>query len=105
MKCLCQRVNLRHLRKFTFLSFLFLLLASWPGALSAQISRGTLRGTVQDSGGGRISSAQIVVQTPDSALQREATSDERGEFRIDDIAPGTYQVVVTARGFARASSN
>ncbi|HXJ06193.1 MAG TPA: TonB-dependent receptor [Candidatus Acidoferrum sp.] len=91
--------------KFTFLSLLSISFLVWPFELPGQNSRGTLRGTVQDSGGGRISSAQIVVQTHDSALQREATSDARGEFRIDDIVPGTYQVVVTAGGFASASSN
>ena len=104
MKCFRQPGNLRQPCTCTFLLFLFLLLASWPGASPAQISHGTLRGTVQDSAGGRISSAQIVVQTPDYALHREAASDARGEFRIDDIAPGTYQVVVTASGFAAASS-
>jgi hypothetical protein len=76
-----------------------------PFELPAQNSRGTLRGTVQDIRGGRISSAKIVVQTPESALQREATSDDRGEFRIDDLAPGGYQIVVTADGFARASAD
>ena len=90
---------------FTSLSFLFLLLVLSPFELPAQNSRGTLRGTVQDISGGRISSAKIVVQTPESALLREATSDDRGEFRIDDLAPGRYQVVVTADGFARASSD
>jgi len=76
-----------------------------PFELPAQNSRGTLRGTVQDISGGRILSAKIVVRTAESALQREATSDERGEFRIDDLAPGRYQVVVTADGFARAGSD
>jgi len=90
---------------FTSLSFLLLLLVLSPFELPAQNSRGTLRGTIQDISGGRIPSAKLVVRTPESALQREATSDERGEFRIDDLAPGRYQVVVTADGFARATSD
>jgi hypothetical protein len=92
-------------RNFTSLSFLFLSLVLSPFELPAQNSRGTLRGTVQDASGGRISSAKIVVQTPASALQREATSDARGEFRMDDLAPGTYQVVVTANGFTQVGSD
>src|SRR5271154_2709281 len=82
--------------------FSFLLL---PFVLLAQNPRGSLRGTVQDSSGGRISSAKIVVQAPESALQRETTSNDQGEFRIDDLVPGIYRVVVTANGFAEASSN
>ncbi len=92
-------------RNFTSLSFLFLLLVLSPFELPAQNSRGTLRGTVQDASGGRISSAKIVVQTPESALLREASSDARGEFRMDDLAPGTYQVVVTANGFTQVGSD
>src|SRR5579872_3692467 len=74
-------------------------------AASAQNSRGTLRGTVEDTGGGRIASAKIVVQAAESTFQREAASDARGEFRIDDLVPGTYRVVATANGFAEARSH
>jgi hypothetical protein len=76
-----------------------------PSVLLAQNSRGSLRGTVQDSSGGRISSAKILVQAPESALQREAATNDQGEFRIDDLVPGIYRVVVTANGFSEASSN
>ena len=93
------RKNLRFLCSIAFLSFLFV-----PFELSAQNSRGTLRGTVQDPSGGRIPSAKIVVQTAESAVVREATCNDRGEFRIDDLLPGNYQVVVSANGFADAKS-
>jgi len=43
-----------------------------------------LRGTVQDATGARISSAKIVVQLSSSSVQREASSEDRGEFRLDD---------------------
>src|ERR1700685_3754714 len=85
------------------IALLTLLLS--PFVLLAQNPRGSLRGTVQDSSGGRISSAKIVVQAPESALQRETTANDQGEFRIDDLVPGTYRVAVTANGFAEASSN
>ncbi|MFI5094446.1 MAG: carboxypeptidase regulatory-like domain-containing protein [Candidatus Acidiferrum sp.] len=88
-----------------FSAFLFFCFLALPFASFAQNPRGALRGTVQDTSAGRISSAKIIVQTPESALQREAASDARGEFRIDDLVPGTYHVVVTANGFAPASSN
>ena len=43
-----------------------------------------MRGTVQDATGARISSAKIVVQLSSSSVQREASSEDRGEFRLDD---------------------
>jgi len=76
-----------------------------PFASIAQNPRGTLVGTAQDASGGRIASARIVVQAVESTFQREATSDNRGEFRVDDLVPGTYRVVASARGFAEASSD
>src|SRR5882724_1658305 len=82
--------------------FLFLSLALLPFALQAQNPRGALRGVVQNSNGGRVPLAMIVVQTAETSLQREVSSDARGEFRIDDLLPGTYQVKVHANGFEEA---
>jgi hypothetical protein len=86
-------------------AFLFVSLALLPFALPAQNPRGTLRGVVQDASGGRVPSAKITVQASETKLQRELTSDSRGEFRIDDMVPGTYRVKVQANGFAEANSN
>ena len=33
------------------------------------------------------------------------SADSRGEFRVDDLLPGTYHLKVTAQGFAAAESN
>jgi len=105
MKTRSQPMNLSLLRNFAFLPFLFLALLVLPSELLAQNPRGTLRGVIEDATGAVIPSAKIVVHAADSSLQREATSDERGEFRIEDIPPGTYHVVVNAKGFAEARSD
>jgi Carboxypeptidase regulatory-like domain/TonB dependent receptor len=83
--------------------YLFLYCA---GALAApaQEFRGALRGVVQDARGGRVPAAKIVVQATESSLQREASSDTRGEFRLDDLLPGAYRLRVLASGFAEASA-
>src|SRR5579864_7439529 len=87
---------------------------SWAVLLSAMIAtsvlhaqnpRGSLRGTVQDASGARIPSANIVVKSLDSPLQREATSEDRGEFRLDDLHPGAYRMTVSAAGFGAAQAN
>jgi hypothetical protein len=93
------------MRRRLLCTFAFFFLLVLPFELLAQNPRGTLRGSVQDVSGGRISSAKIVVHAAESTLQREATSDAHGEFRIDDLVPGTYRVVATANGFAEASSH
>jgi hypothetical protein len=100
MKSLFRAKELRLLGSMAFLSLLLLPFESW-----AQNPRGTLRGTVEDASGGRIPSVKIVVQAAGSTFQREAVSDDRGEFRIDNLVPGTYHVVATAKGFAEAGSD
>ena len=81
-----------------------LLLASCAAAWG-QNNRGTLRGTVQDSSGGRIPSAKIVVGSPDSALRREAATNTRGEFRLDDLPVARYHIAISANGFADADAD
>jgi hypothetical protein len=73
-------------------------------AVRAQNPTGSLVGVVQDSTGGRIPSAIIVVRGMFSAVERRATSEDRGEFRVDDLPPGKYRVIANAPGFAEARS-
>ncbi len=70
----------------------------------AQNPRGALQGSVQDVGGARLQSAKVVVQATESSLRRETVTDAQGFFRMEDLLPGSYQVTVTASGFAEARS-
>ena len=83
-----------------FASLLTLLIILLAATLHAQNPRGSLRGTVQDSTGARVQSAKIVAQLSGSSVRREAISEDRGEFRLDDLAPGNYRITVNAAGFA-----
>jgi Carboxypeptidase regulatory-like domain/TonB dependent receptor len=102
-------MNNRFIRtmRCSYCAYLFslLLFTLFSTAGLAQNPRGSLRGMVQDSSGAAVPSAKIVVQAVDSSLQRETTSDDRGEFRIEDLPPGTYHLVVNAKGFAEARSD
>jgi hypothetical protein len=80
-----------------------LLTAFFTASLSAQNSRGSLRGIVQDASGAHVIGAKIVVQLAGSSVQREIVGDQ-GEFRIDDLLPGNYHVTIVAKGFAPAEA-
>ena len=86
-------------------AFALTLFTFLPVALHAQNPRGSLRGTVQDATGARVASARIVAKLSGSALQREASSEDRGEFRLDDLIPGKYRITVDAVGFASAEAD
>lgn len=85
------------------LGVLLFFLAAGPHAF-AQNPRGTIRGTVQDGSGGRVSGAKLVLRSAEFSVVRETQSDERGEFRMEDLPPGSYLVTANATGFAAARS-
>jgi hypothetical protein len=86
-------------------AFVIALLATLLTAAHAQNPRGSLRGTVQDATGARIASAKIEAQLLGSSVQRQASSEDRGEFRLDDLLPGNYRISVSAAGFAPAQAD
>jgi hypothetical protein len=86
-------------------ALLTVLAALFAPLLLAQNPRGSLRGTVQDSTGARIPAARIILQLVGSSIQRETSSEDRGEFRVDDLVPGPYHIAVSAAGFAPAQAD
>ena len=86
------------------LSSLLLLAAcaAFTAPLRAQFPLGALRGAVQDSSGERIAGAVISVTNSDKSLTRAVQSDTQGEFRIEDLLPGAYQLTASAGGFGTA---
>ena len=87
----------------TCLLLLPVLFFLWRSA-EAQNSAGSLRGEVQDVDGRRIAGATIRVEAPSSALKKESRTNERGEFRLNDLLPGSYQITVIAPGFAATTA-
>ena len=81
---------------------ILLWVASFVPLTLAQNPRGTLRGTVQDASCGRVPNAKIIVHNAELSFAREAQSDDRGEFRIEDLPPASYDVLVTASMLADA---
>jgi Carboxypeptidase regulatory-like domain/TonB dependent receptor len=91
--------------KWRLIAVLLALVTGFFGeSLRAQNAYGSLRGTVQDATGAHIPGAKIVVQLAGSSFRRYASTEDRGEFRLDDLLPGDYRVVVTASGFAPAQN-
>jgi hypothetical protein len=68
--------------------------------LSAQDATGSIRGTVLDSAGGRISQASIVLVSTATGLGFTTTSDAEGSFAFDLLQPGDYSARVVAPGMS-----
>jgi Carboxypeptidase regulatory-like domain/TonB dependent receptor len=84
----------------SLLAIIFLLTTGY--IVWAQSPTGSLRGMVQDTAAGRISSARVTLQADQFPTLRKVVTDSRGEFEVDDLPPGNYRLVVDANGFAPA---
>jgi Carboxypeptidase regulatory-like domain len=65
----------------------------------ATANAGSLAGTVTDPTGALIPGVTITV-TDSSGKSVSTSTDEKGEYRVDGLVPGTYKVAAAAGGFA-----
>lgn len=70
---------------------------------SAQSPEGTLLGTVSDSSGARIPGATVSATARHFTLVRTGKTNKAGEFSLESLPPGEYEVKVEASGFASKS--
>src|ERR1700692_2626986 len=76
------------------------ILFTWSIPLRAQVVGARLTGTVTDSSGGAISGAQIAIKNVATGVVNTVTSDSVGFYSEPNLAPGNYEVTVTANGFS-----
>jgi len=75
-------------------------LACTPGL--AQTISGELVGTVYDASGATIPGATITATNAATGVSTSAESTVTGQYRIPNLPVGTYNLTVTAKGFAEA---
>ncbi len=76
-----------------------LLLAALSVSAYAQVSSGTITGTVRDANDAVIAGAKVKVTQSATSVSRETVTDERGQFSAPNLRPGEYSVTVTASRF------
>jgi hypothetical protein len=86
----------------SFICFLILvLMVAHASRSNAQglANSGQIRGQVTDSTGAVIPGAKIEIHNPVTAYQSSTTSDQSGQFRIDNVPFNRYHMSVSAAGF------
>ncbi|MEO6923595.1 MAG: carboxypeptidase regulatory-like domain-containing protein [Bryocella sp.] len=68
-----------------------------PG--NAQVTSGTILGSVQDSTGAIIPGATVTVTTSSIGVTRKITSTGNGTFSLPNLPAGTYHLTAQAKGF------
>jgi hypothetical protein len=77
------------------------LLLAWAPSALAQVSSGTIYGTVTDASGAVLPG--VTVTSTGAAGTRTTQSGAQGEFRFLNVASGSYKLSVALTGFAPAS--
>ncbi|HEX2271098.1 MAG TPA: TonB-dependent receptor [Pyrinomonadaceae bacterium] len=68
----------------------------------AQSNAADLQGTVRDATQAVVTTATVTARNPGTNVTRTATTNEDGFYRIVNLPPGTYEVIVEATNFKKA---
>ncbi len=61
---------------------------------------GTIRGLVADKTNTAVVGATITLTRPDSSSVQQTTTDENGQYAFGGVAPGPFNIAISAPGFA-----
>ncbi|HKB12528.1 MAG TPA: carboxypeptidase-like regulatory domain-containing protein [Vicinamibacterales bacterium] len=75
------------------------LAALVPAAGYAQSTFGAVVGSVSDSTGAVLPGVAVVVRNDRTAVEREVTTDARGDFQVANVDAGLYTVIFSLSGF------
>lgn len=84
---------------FSFLACLLVL--CWPGALSAQLDRGEVTGTVVDNTGSVVAKATVVLANSDTGVKLTTQTTSAGTYVLNGVQPGRYSLQAEAQGFEK----
>ena len=69
---------------------------------AAQTSTGAIFGRITDETGAAVSAAEVSVRQEGTGFVRTAVASVAGEYRVEQLAPGTFSVTVQHQGFGTA---
>ncbi|MDP9054722.1 MAG: carboxypeptidase regulatory-like domain-containing protein [Acidobacteriota bacterium] len=87
------------LPKIARLIFTAIAVLCLVGALMAQVSSGTLVGTVFDPSGAGIPNAKVQAKNVNTGVEWQTTATADGQYRINGLIHGAYNLTASAAGF------
>jgi len=85
-------------------SALLILSVAGPALLAQSGTSGALTGTVMDGNGAVLPGAAVTETEVESKATRTGQTNGEGRFLFSQINPGTYEITVQAKSFARQTS-
>src|SRR5579872_1842254 len=85
-------------------AFLFVIGMVSVTGLRAQVTdTATIQGTVTDTSGAVVPSAQVVVTNTGTGITRSVSTDSQGRYSVPTLQIGTYDVEATSGGFQKVT--
>src|SRR5262245_1085087 len=81
------------------LQMITLLVLLSGGVVSAQVTTGTISGTVRDSTGAVLPGVQVVILNEATGISRTVQTDASGRYTALSLGLGSYRVTTTQSGF------
>ena len=98
-------LSLRRLLRSRGGGALLLWMLSTPWLAAQTPAEGAVHGVVQDAGGRPATAAVVTLESVDGdGSRRSSTVEADGTFLLPHVAPGSYALAVSARGFAEVRS-
>ena len=95
-----MRVYLKMRRNYRFSLLVFLCGLFFAAAsTTGQSTQGTILGTVRDTSGSVIASADIKITSIEEGASRTGASNELGDYLASNLKPGRYRIEVQKAGF------
>ena len=79
-----------------------LLLVAVGSAALAQVTTGTISGTVKDTSGGAVPGATVTVTEINKGTSSTFVTDSEGSYSAPFLIPGTYEVAIELTGFGKS---
>lgn len=93
-----RQMPLHRFERFACLAAAILLIAA-PTVVTAQITSGTILGTVTDATGGVLPGVAVTIKNAGTGAARTTVTDSQGRYREPQLAIGLYEVTAELQGF------
>ena len=80
---------------------LLLFLSSYPAALRAQSTNGSITGHVTDPSKAVIVDAKVAAINAGTNVRHEGATNGSGEYYLTNLAPGSYRIEIEKTGFRK----
>jgi len=98
-KKVCRKATI----SFVLACLAVFVMATAPRPISAQMTTGTILGTVSDPSGAAMPGTRVTITNLGTKISQTVQTDTGGSYVVPTLIPGTYEVTAEKEGFKRTT--